>query len=106
MESQSREQRSKQMDKNPCYIESTKSLNCLNGSNNNQDECKNEISNYKACKKFWYDIYNFRRLNNIRPFMPDTEDRSKIKKKYLENKNLAEACDHMLVEHKNKTNSF
>ena len=87
---------------NPCYDESIISLKCLDA--NSKELCQKEINNYKKCKKFWYDIYNFRRLYGIRPFQPEPEERTRIKDTFLQSgQNFKKTCDEILLENKSKT---
>ena len=85
---------------NPCHDESIVSLKCLEA--NNQESCQKEINNYKKCKQFWYDIYNFRRLHGIRPFQPEPEERKRIQENYLKKRNFKLTCDDILLENKPK----
>ena len=84
---------------NLCFEESRYSLECLNSSNNNHVLCEDEISNYKNCKTFWFEINNFRHKHQIKPFVPDVEERERIKNNFLQNKDLKKTCDIILTEH-------
>ena len=100
MESKSKAQLERLIANNPCYDESIVSLKCLDA--NGQELCQKEIANYKKCKQFWYDIYNFRKLHGIRPFQPEVDERKRIKEKYLQSRNFKQICDAILQENKSK----
>lgn len=70
--------------------------------NGDQKACQAQITNYKSCKKFWYDISQFRRENGLRPYLPELEDRLEIKKDYMKARNLDATCQKMLDDHRQK----
>lgn len=69
---------------NPCYEESVKSLKCqeLDGIG----ACQKEISEYTFCRQFWQQVYNLRRLHGLRPFLPELDDRQRIKEVFRQTK--------------------
>lgn len=88
--------------KNPCYDESTHSLNCLNRTSD-KEQCQKEIDNYNKCTKFWYDIEQFRRRHRIRPHLPEAEERNRIKEQFLKTRNFSLVCNYIL-ENRNNSN--
>lgn len=82
--------------RDPCYDESVLSLKCLEAGD--KESCEKEINNYKRCKTFWYDIYNFRKFHGIKPFQPEPNDRKTIKESFLKSRNFKQVCDEILRE--------
>lgn len=62
---------------NPCYNESLNSLNCQ--AESGIENCQKEIANYQSCKIFWNKVYQIRKSHQIKPFMPNEEERKKIR---------------------------
>ncbi|CAG9792804.1 unnamed protein product [Diatraea saccharalis] len=70
---------------NPCLKEQEQSYQCLNKNNFDHSKCENYFDNYNICKKFWGKVYSDRRSKGLTPYMPDVEDREKIKEEYIKN---------------------
>ncbi|KAK0181670.1 hypothetical protein PV327_003935 [Microctonus hyperodae] len=68
---------------NPCMKERLLSLKCLDENNYKQEACKLYFDNYKNCNKFWKEVYFTRRQQGISPYLPEPEERAKIKDEYL-----------------------
>ncbi|XP_072948012.1 uncharacterized protein [Epargyreus clarus] len=70
---------------NPCLKEQNQSYECLNKNNFDHEKCEKYFENYNTCKKFWGKVYTDRKRKGLYPYLPDVEERDKIKKEYLEN---------------------
>ncbi|KAG6438929.1 hypothetical protein O3G_MSEX000338 [Manduca sexta] len=68
---------------NPCLKEQEMSYECLNKNGFDHAKCENYFDNYNTCKKFWGKVYSDRRAKGIRPYLPDIEEREKIKADYI-----------------------
>ncbi|CAK1591258.1 unnamed protein product [Parnassius mnemosyne] len=68
---------------NPCLKEQTQSYECLSKNGYDQEKCEAYFDNYNTCKKFWGQVYRDRRAKGIHPYLPDLEDREKIKSEYM-----------------------
>lgn len=68
---------------NPCHKERDSSLNCLDEYYYSRDKCKPYFENYNNCRKFWGFVMKQRRKEGIKPYLPEPEDRDKIKAQYL-----------------------
>ncbi|XP_049880274.1 coiled-coil-helix-coiled-coil-helix domain-containing protein 7 [Pectinophora gossypiella] len=68
---------------NPCLKEQEQSYHCLNKNNFDQDKCDVYFDNYNTCKKFWGKVYKDRKAKGLYPYLPDVEDRAKIKEDYV-----------------------
>ncbi|XP_041970012.1 coiled-coil-helix-coiled-coil-helix domain-containing protein 7 [Aricia agestis] len=67
---------------NPCLKEQEQSYACLNKNNFVQEKCEKYFDNYNICKKFWGKVYQDRKARGITPYLPDIEERAKIKEDY------------------------
>ena len=83
------------IDSNPCHYEQTKSLNCIQINSNDSDKCEREFDNYRMCKTFWYEITKFRKINDIKPSLPEPEERRRMKEIYLKTGSLKPIKDQM-----------
>lgn len=70
-------------EKDPCSVESLKSMKCLSDNNYDKSACQQQFDNYKECKKFWGQVRLARRANGIYPYMPPEKDRAAMKIKYI-----------------------
>ncbi|XP_075985373.1 coiled-coil-helix-coiled-coil-helix domain-containing protein 7 [Anticarsia gemmatalis] len=68
---------------NPCLKEQEQSYACLNKNNFDQSKCEGYFDNYNTCKKFWGKVYRDRKAKGLYPYLPDIEDRPKIKEDYF-----------------------
>ncbi|GFT75364.1 uncharacterized protein NPIL_354921 [Nephila pilipes] len=68
---------------NPCHKERDSSLKCLDEYYYNRNKCQAYFDNYNNCKKFWGFVMKQRRREGIKPYLPEPEDRDKIKAHYL-----------------------
>ncbi|XP_026332778.1 coiled-coil-helix-coiled-coil-helix domain-containing protein 7 [Hyposmocoma kahamanoa] len=68
---------------NPCLKEQQMSYQCLDKNAFDQEKCQKYFDNYNTCKKFWGKIYSDRRARGIQPYLPNIEDRAKIKEDYM-----------------------
>ncbi|XP_053618030.1 coiled-coil-helix-coiled-coil-helix domain-containing protein 7 [Plodia interpunctella] len=68
---------------NPCLKEQEQSYRCLDKNGFDQEKCQEHFDNYNTCKKFWGSVYQDRRAKKIYPYLPDVEDREKIKTDYF-----------------------
>ncbi|XP_055620969.1 coiled-coil-helix-coiled-coil-helix domain-containing protein 7 [Toxorhynchites rutilus septentrionalis] len=71
---------------NPCLHEQGLVHKCLNVNNYDKEKCELYFSNYKNCKDFWYKVSRDRRSRGIYPYLPDVEDRAKLKAEYMKSK--------------------
>nr|XP_034826124.1 coiled-coil-helix-coiled-coil-helix domain-containing protein 7 isoform X2 [Maniola hyperantus] len=69
---------------NPCLKEQEKSYQCLNKNGFDHEKCEPYFDNYNTCKKFWGKVSKDRRARGIVPYLPDVEDREKIKAEYVQ----------------------
>lgn len=69
-------------DKDPCYAENAKSMNCLSKNDYNYTKCGREFDNYKECKTFWMYVRLGRKRNGINPNLPPPDQREDFKKEY------------------------
>ncbi|XP_008544557.1 coiled-coil-helix-coiled-coil-helix domain-containing protein 7 [Microplitis demolitor] len=69
---------------NPCLKEHRLSLKCIADNYENKNEaCAVYFDNYKACKKFWNNVYSDRKRRGVEPYLPPPDEREKIKSDYL-----------------------
>ncbi|CAG9131620.1 unnamed protein product [Plutella xylostella] len=68
---------------NPCLKEQDQSYNCLDKNNYDHEKCQVYFDNYNICKKFWGQVYRDRKAKGIHPFLPDIEEREKIRMEHL-----------------------
>ncbi|XP_058458621.1 coiled-coil-helix-coiled-coil-helix domain-containing protein 7 [Malaya genurostris] len=71
---------------NPCLLEQDLVNKCLNKNNYESSMCELYFSNYKSCKDFWYKVRRDRRAQGKQPYLPDVEDRARIKAEYMKTK--------------------
>ncbi|KAJ6638443.1 Coiled-coil-helix-coiled-coil-helix domain-containing protein 7 [Pseudolycoriella hygida] len=57
---------------------------CLSKNDYDREKCEAFFDNYNNCKEFWGNLYRERRRQRIRPYMPEGEEREKIRKEYIE----------------------
>ncbi|XP_022818308.1 coiled-coil-helix-coiled-coil-helix domain-containing protein 7 [Spodoptera litura] len=69
---------------NPCLKEQEMSYQCLNKNGYDQSKCEEYFDNYNTCKKFWGKVYKDRKAKGLYPYMPEVEDRPKIKEEYFQ----------------------
>lgn len=72
---------------NPCYQESLNSLQCQEKVSD-KELCRKEIDNYKTCREFWKKVSDLRRFYNIKPYLPEIEERKQIQEKLAKYKNF------------------
>ncbi|PBC33266.1 Coiled-coil-helix-coiled-coil-helix domain-containing protein [Apis cerana cerana] len=72
---------------NPCLEEYNFTAKCLEKNKYDYNKCLLYVENYKICKKFWAKIINYRKIKNIKPYIPLPEERQKIKAEYLQSEN-------------------
>ncbi|XP_026750601.1 coiled-coil-helix-coiled-coil-helix domain-containing protein 7 [Galleria mellonella] len=70
---------------NPCLKEQEQSYECLNKNGFDHEKCEKYFDNYNTCKKFWGQVSRNRRSKGIQPYLPDVEEREKIKAEYFKN---------------------
>lgn len=70
---------------NPCLKEQEQSYECLNKNGYDHKKCEAYFDNYNTCKKFWGKVYSDRKARGIYPYLPDVEEREKIKSDYFKN---------------------
>ncbi|XP_057341086.1 coiled-coil-helix-coiled-coil-helix domain-containing protein 7 [Microplitis mediator] len=69
---------------NPCLKEHGLSMKCIEENYKNKNEaCGAYFDNYKACKKFWNNVYADRKRRGVEPYLPPPDEREKIKSDYL-----------------------
>ncbi|GFY71843.1 uncharacterized protein TNIN_41301 [Trichonephila inaurata madagascariensis] len=68
---------------NPCHNERDLSLNCLDEYYYARDKCQTYFDNYNNCRRFWGFVTKQRRKEGIKPYLPEPEDRDKVKAQYL-----------------------
>ncbi|XP_013191747.1 coiled-coil-helix-coiled-coil-helix domain-containing protein 7 [Amyelois transitella] len=68
---------------NPCLKEQEQSYECLNKNGYDQDKCQQHFDNYNTCKKFWGSVYKDRKAKKIYPYLPEVEEREKIKAEFF-----------------------
>ena len=66
----------------PCALESMQSMKCLEENDYNRNLCMAQFANYRACKKFWGEVYSARKRAGIQPHMTPIEDRAAMKALY------------------------
>ncbi|XP_055372957.1 coiled-coil-helix-coiled-coil-helix domain-containing protein 7 [Condylostylus longicornis] len=71
---------------NPCLKEQELSFKCLSKNNFNREACEVYFANYNNCKEFWNKIRLDRRRKGIEPYLPNIEEREKIKEEYMKTK--------------------
>ncbi|XP_021190831.2 coiled-coil-helix-coiled-coil-helix domain-containing protein 7 [Helicoverpa armigera] len=69
---------------NPCLKEQEMSYQCLNKNGFDQSKCEAYFDNYNTCKKFWGKVYKDRKAKGLYPYLPEVEDRAKIKDQYFQ----------------------
>ncbi|KAL0861697.1 hypothetical protein ABMA27_009179 [Loxostege sticticalis] len=67
---------------NPCIKEQEQSYQCLNKNGFDHAKCEVYFDNYNICKKFWGKVYQDRKSKGLQPYMPNVDDREKIKEEY------------------------
>ncbi|XP_028172500.1 coiled-coil-helix-coiled-coil-helix domain-containing protein 7 isoform X2 [Ostrinia furnacalis] len=67
---------------NPCLKEQEQSYQCLNKNGFDQAKCEVYFDNYNICKKFWGKVYQDRKSKGLLPYIPDVDDRERIKEEY------------------------
>jgi len=72
------------LEKNPCFLESQMSYNCLEQSKYDPNFCQDAFSNYRNCKKFWGCVQRLRTRNREKPRLPLLKDREEAKAKYAD----------------------
>lgn len=72
-------------DKDPCWRERKKSMDCLSENSYDRACCQAEFENYKQCKGFWVDVRWSRKKAGLYPLVPESEEeRRAFKMKYAE----------------------
>ena len=64
----------------PCYKEARISYDCLAANRYNKGYCLREFENALTCRKFWTEIIQERKRNDIEPNIPPPEERDEIRK--------------------------
>ncbi|KAJ8710019.1 hypothetical protein PYW07_009385 [Mythimna separata] len=68
---------------NPCLKEQEMSYKCLSKNGYDNSKCEEYFDNYNTCKKFWGKVYKDRKAKGEYPYLPEVEDRAKIKEQYF-----------------------
>lgn len=87
---------------NPCSEEALQSLQCQ--EQRTATGCAKEITNYKKCQDFWKRVTDLRRLYRLKPYLPELEDRARIKARLTANKNINAVLGELEAEFKHQPN--
>lgn len=119
MESRNQTLRREQLNLNPCYLESLRSLDCQESKQiviknskltagskqatkfDPNEECALEIANYKKCVAFWSKIHDFRKQHNIKPFQPGLDEQRTIRHTYKVTKDIHKVYEEILKTKQN-----
>ena len=71
-------------EKDPCARERRMSMKCLSDNDYDYSKCGDFFENFKSCKDFWVKVQAERRKRLIYPYLPPSEERDAIKKKFME----------------------
>ena len=64
-------------EKDPCWLEKSLSLKCLDVNQYDKSLCISEFENYKNCKGFWNSVSWSRKKNGLYPLIPESEEERK-----------------------------
>ncbi|KAK4885713.1 hypothetical protein RN001_001984 [Aquatica leii] len=68
---------------NPCLKEQKLTYTCLAQNDYDREKCELTMQNYNACKTFWGRVRAERKRKGIQPYLPEPEEREKIKSDYI-----------------------